>query len=344
MAFDQTEWAWINGKCMRWRDASVHVATHTLHLGSGVFEALRCYRTGVGCALFRLDAHLGRLFASAAVYDLEIPYTQDELGEAICEVIRRNGFEVCYVRVLAYLGTGSLGVYPRDCPAGVAILSWPLGAYLGAEGLETGVRATISPWTKFQSRMMPTTAKACGQYLNSITALREAVRRGYDEAVLLDADGYIAEGSAENIFIIRTGQLITNDEQSSILLGITREAVIEIARDLGFQVEVRKIRPEELLTADEAFFTGTAAEVTPIREVDGKLLGSRGPITEQIQRCFFALRPGKRRNTTNGCTPLTSLLLFSQLSLGQSQTLWLRVHCRFSRVSSPGSRSIGPQF
>jgi branched-chain amino acid aminotransferase len=246
-------------------------------------------------AVFSRLCVLERLYASAATYKLEIPYTRQQLADAICETVRRNGFDVCYIRMLCYLGVGSLGVYPRNCPVQLAILSWPLGAYLGSEVLEKGVRVTISSWVKFHSQMMPTTAKACGQYLNSILAVREAIERGYDEGILLDIDGNIAEGSGENIFIVRDRRILTNDEQSSILLGITREAVIEIARDLGFEVEVRKLQVEDLLSADEAFFTGTAAEVTPIREVDGTFIGQqpRGPVTELLQQHFFAATSGR---------------------------------------------------
>jgi branched-chain amino acid aminotransferase len=295
MSFGQTEWVWMNGKYVRWNDATVHLTTHTLHLGSGVFEAIRCYRTERGPAVFRMDAHLDRLFYSAGIYQMEIPYTRDELGEAVCGLIRQNGFDICYVRLLVYFGSGSLGVLPKGCPVEVALVTWPLGAYLGAEGLEQGVRVTISRWVKFHSRMMPTTAKACGQYLNSLLAVREAVGKGFDEAILLDEENNIAEGSGENIFIVREGELLTNDEESSILLGVTRDAVIEIARDLGLQVHIRKLKLEDLLTADEAFFTGTAAEVTPIREVDGQMIGSspRGPMTEQLQRVFFAATSGQ---------------------------------------------------
>lgn len=294
MSFDQTQWVWMNGKYVHWNDANVHISTHTLHLGSGVFEAIRCYKTERGPALFRMKAHLDRLFISAGIYQMEIPYSKDELGAAICGLISENDFDSCYVRLLVYFGSGSLGVFPRGCPLQVALISWPLGAYLSAEGLEKGVRVTVSPWVKFHSRMMPTTAKACGQYLNSLLAVRDAVDRGFDEALLLDHDHNIAEGSAENIFVVRNGELLTNDEESSILLGITREAVIEIARDLGIQVRVRKLSLDDLLTADEAFFTGTAVEVMPIREVDGEMIGScpRGPLTEKIQRVFFAATSG----------------------------------------------------
>src|SRR5215210_6268579 len=279
----------MDGDVIPWLNATTHVSSHALHYGSGVFEGMRCYETVEGPAIFRLDAHLERLYSSAAIYGIEIPYTREELTEGICEVIRRNGFDSCYVRPICYYGSGSLGVHPRACPVEVVILAWPWSAYLGAEGLERGVRVTVSPWRKFQSRMMPTTAKACGQYLNSILAVRDAVSRGYAEALLLDADGRLAEGSGENLFIVRDRQLLTNDERHSILLGITRDAVLRIARDLGYSVEVGKLHLEDLLSADEAFFTGTAAEVTPISEVDGTRIGrgTRGPVTDEIQQVFF---------------------------------------------------------
>ena len=295
MSFDLSKWVWSNGELIAWRDASVHISTHTLHLGSGVFEAIRCYETENGTAVFRLDAHLNRLYESAAVYGIDVPYTREELTEAVVEIIRQNGLSSCYLRLLCYHGSGSLGVFPRNCPIELTILAWPLGAYLGSEGLERGVRVTISPWVKFHSRMMPTTAKACGNYLNSLLALREALAKGYDEAILLNDEGTIAEGSGENLFIVRGGRVLTNDEKSSILLGITRDAVIRIASDLGYPVDVGPIQLEDLLTADEAFFTGTAAEVTPIREVDNKPIGTstRGPITEAIQKVFFAATSGR---------------------------------------------------
>jgi len=295
MTFDQTKWVWRNGDIIPWRDANTHVSAHALHYGSGVFEGMRCYETDDGPAVFRLEAHIDRLYHSATVYGMEIPYDREELAEAICEIIRRNDFNSCYVRPLCYYGSSSLGLHPAKCPVEVVILAWPWAAYLGAEGLEKGVRVTVSPWLKFHSQMMPTTAKACGQYLNSILAVRDAVSRGFDEALLLDIDGHLAEGSGENLFIIREGELLTNDERHSILLGITRDAVIQIARDLGYRVETRALRLEDLLSADEAFFTGTAAEVSPIREVDGVQVngGRRGPVTEQIQQVFFSATSGR---------------------------------------------------
>jgi len=284
----------MNGGLVPWSRATTHVSAHALHYGSGVFEGMRCYETPDGAAVFRLDAHLDRLYSSAEIYGLEIPYTQAELSEAVCEVIRRNDFDSCYVRPICYFGSGSLNVHPRNCPVEVVILAWPWATYLGAAGLEQGVRVTVSPWRKFQSRMMPTTAKACGQYLNSMLAVRDAIDRGYAEALLLDSEGNLAEGSGENIFIVRDGQLLTNDDRHSILLGITRDAVLQIAGDLGCPIEIKALELDDLLSADEAFFTGTAAEVTPISEVDMIPIGrgSRGPVTQEIQRAFFAATSG----------------------------------------------------
>ncbi|MGH9880510.1 MAG: branched-chain amino acid transaminase [Pyrinomonadaceae bacterium] len=294
MTFDQSKWVWMDGEIIPWANATTHVSAHALHYGSGVFEGMRCYETPVGPAIFRLDAHLERLYASAEVYDIAIPYKREELSQAICEIILRNGFSSCYVRPICYLGSGSLSLHPGTCPVQVVVLAWPWSAYLGAEGLKRGVNVTVSPWRKFQSRMMPTTAKACGQYLNSILAVRDAFSRGFAEALLLDADGHLAEGSGENLFLVRDGRLFTNDERHSILLGITRDAVMRIADDLGYRVEVGALELEDLLSADEAFFTGTAAEVTPIREVDGTVIGKGAPgvVTAEIQRVFFAATSG----------------------------------------------------
>jgi len=293
--FEQTKWVWINGNSVPWADATVHVSAHALHYGSGVFEGIRCYETADGPAIFRLDAHLARLYASAEAHGIEIPYTPGELAEAACEIIQRNGFNSCYVRPICYFGSDSLSLHPGNCPVEVVILAWPWAPYLGAEGLEKGVRVTVSPWLKFSPRMMPTTAKACGQYVNSTLAVRDAFKRGYDEALLLDVEGHLAEGSGENLFIVRDGRLLTNDERHSILMGITRSAVIRIASDLGYEVEIAPLRSEDLLQADEAFFTGTAAEVTPIREVDGRIIGAGGPgpVTQKIQRVFFAATAGR---------------------------------------------------
>jgi len=284
----------MDGRVVPWEDATVHVSAHALHYGSGVFEGIRCYETTRGPAAFRLAEHLERLYLSAEIHGMVIPYTQEELTEAICEVVRQNGFNSCYIRPICYYGSGSLSIYPRDCPVEVVILAWPWSAYLGAGGQQQGVRITVSPWRKFQSSMMPTTAKACGQYVNSILAVRDAFARGFVEAILLDANGNLAEGSGENLFIVRAGQLLTNDERHSILPGITRDAVLRIAADAGYRTEVRALQLEDLLTADEAFFTGTAVEVTPIRELDETTIGNGtpGPVTSEIQRIFSAATLG----------------------------------------------------
>jgi branched-chain amino acid aminotransferase len=285
---------------VRWSEATFHVSSHALHYGSGVFEGMRCYETADGPAVFRLDAHIDRLFYSAAVYGIQIPFSAQEIEEAICETIARNGFSSCYVRPICFYGSGSLSLNPRNCPVETAILVWPWGAYLGQDGFESGVKVTVSSWTKFHPRMMPTTAKACGGYINSILAVYEAARGCYDEAILLDAEGNIAEGAGENIFLVRDGRIVTNDERSSILLGITRDAVMQIARDLGYTIEVRPIRMKDLYLADEAFFTGTAVEVTPIREVDGTAIGKGARVvTERIRQAFFDAVTGRDEKYKN---------------------------------------------
>jgi branched-chain amino acid aminotransferase len=295
VSFAQTKVIWKNGEIVEWGSATVHVSAHALHYGSGVFEGIRCYDTERGPAVFCLEAHLNRLRASAAVYDIAIPYSDEQLETGVQNVVRLNGFRDCYIRPLCYYGSESLGVHPRGCPLEVVILAWPWRAYLGEHGMENGVRVTVSSWRKFDSRMMPATAKACGQYVNSMLAVTEAVGRGYDEALLLNGSGDVAEGSGENLFIVREGRLITNDERSFILLGVTRSVVLRIARDHGIDVEVRTIRLDDLLSADEAFLTGTAAEVTPIREVDGAAIGLEcpGPITRQIRETFYRASSGR---------------------------------------------------
>ena len=314
MTFDETKWVWMDGCVIPWQNATTHVSSHALHYGSGVFEGIRCYETTRGPAVFRLEEHLERLYASAEIYGIVIPYTAEELTEGVCEIVRQNGFKSCYIRPLCYLGSGSLSVHPRDCAVEVVILAWPWSAYLGAESLKQGVRVTISPWRKFQSRMMPTTAKACGQYVNSMLAVRDAVSRGFAEAILLDADGNLAEGSGENLFIVCDGQLFTNDERHSILPGITRDAVLRIASDLGYRLDIRALQLEDLLSADEAFFTGTAVEVTSIREVDGTAIGkgAPGPVTGEIQRVFSAATLGRDDRYADWLYPISSQPELSQ--------------------------------
>ena len=284
----------MNGEIIPWESANVHVSAHALHYGSGVFEGIRSYETNKGPAVFRLDLHLARLQTSAAAHAMELPYSTEELTEAICKLIKRNEFGACYIRPICFYGSGSLNVDPSKCPIEVAILAWPWASYLAAEGKEAGIRVTVSPWIKFQSKMMPSTAKASGQYINSILAVHDAVLRGYDEAIMLDNQGSLAEGSAENIFLVHDQVIRTNDLRHSILLGVTRDSIISIARDLGYSVEITELHLEDLLSADEAFLVGTAAEVTPVREVDGIKVGNggRGPITRKIQETFFSATSG----------------------------------------------------
>jgi branched-chain amino acid aminotransferase len=298
----------MNGELIPWSNATTHVSSHALHYGSGVFEGIRCYATINGPAVFRLDEHLERFYASAEIHGIEIPYSLEGLTEAIAQVIQENDFSSCYIRPIAYFGSGSLSLHPRDCAVEVVILAWPWSDYLGAEGQQKGVCVTVSPWRKFESRMMPTTAKACGQYVNSVLAIRDAISRGFAEAILLDADGHIAEGSGENLFLVSDGQLLTNDASHSILLGVTRDAVLQIAKDLGYATKVKALSLEDLLSADEAFFTGTAVEVTPIRELDGTSIGSNtpGPVTAEIQRTFFAATSGRDGRYNHWLYPISS--------------------------------------
>jgi len=308
VTFERTHWVWMNGEVIPWSKATTHVSAHGLHYGAGVFEGIRCYATANGPALFRVEEHLARFYASAEIHGIEIPFSSDDLTGAITRIIRKNEFNACYVRPIAYFGSGSLSVYPRECPVEVAILVWPWSDYLGAEGQKRGVSVTVSPWRKFESRMMPTTAKACGQYVNSVLAIREAVNRGFAEAILLDASGQIAEGSGENLFIVSDKQLHTNDASHSILPGITRDAVLQIADDLGYSTNVKALSLQDLLSADEAFFTGTAVEVTPIRELDETQIGActPGPVTTEIQQRFFAVTAGQDERYSHWLYPVSS--------------------------------------
>jgi branched-chain amino acid aminotransferase len=299
LAFDENSFVWLNGGIVQHRHAVTEVSAHVLHYGTGVFEGIRCYETAEGPALFRMDAHVDRLFASAKVYGIEIPYRREELTHATCEVIRKNGFTRCYVRPVCYLGTNTLGI-GAQCPTEVAILAVPdLGkmpeeveaARLG----ERGLRLMISSWIKIDRRMVPSTAKACGQYLNSRLATQEAVAQGYDEALLLNADGTVAEAAVANIFFVKNGVVHTNDETASILLGITRDTAIKLAKSLGLRVEIGEIAVEDLRQADEVFLTGTAKEIVAVTEIHGHTIGNgtRGEITKDIQDAFAAATRGE---------------------------------------------------
>lgn len=287
MAFTPTDTIWFNGKLVPWNDAKVHVLAHGLHYGTGVFEGMRCYPTAEGPAVFRLDAHLERFYASAELYDLAIPYTADQLADATLELVRENRLESAYVRPIAFFDAATLSVWTKECPVTVAIAAFPTGAY-HAGGPDHGVRVTISPIRKFDNSAMPAWAKACGQYINSARAVNEAQRRGFDEALLLNSRGELAEGSGENLFVVKGGVLITNDKDASILMGITRASILEIAPDLGIKTRVAPLAVEDVLGADELFFSGTAVEVTPIREIDGHTIGDGkpGPVTRRIQETF----------------------------------------------------------
>jgi branched-chain amino acid aminotransferase len=234
------------------------------------------------------------MFQSAQIYNMKLPYSQEELTQAILDTIQANGFKECYIRPIAFYGSSTLGVHPLRCPVEVAILAWPWGAYLGPEALEQGIQVTVSRWHKFSSSSMPAVAKACGQYVNSSLAVQDAVARGFDEALLIDDNGIIAEGSGENLFLVQSGTIVTNDEKDNVLMGITRDAVITLARDLGYRVQIGQMRLEELEVADEAFFTGTAAEVTPISSIDRRPIGNgrRGPVTAKLQEAFFRVVSG----------------------------------------------------
>jgi len=286
MGFTPTESIWFNGRLVPWQDAQVHVLAHCLHYGTGVFEGMRSYPTEDGPAIFRLDAHLERLFASAALYELEIPYTQAALAEACLEVVRANKLEASYLRPIAFFDAATLSVWTKECPVTVAIAAFPTGKYLA--NADAGVRVTVSSIRKFDNAAIPAWGKACGQYINSVRAVQEAQRKGYDEALLLNARGEVSEGSGENLFLVKGGALVTNDKDASILMGVTRASVLELARDLGIDIRIAPMSVEDVLGADELFFSGTAVEVTPIREVDGHVIGqgTLGPVTRRIQETF----------------------------------------------------------
>jgi branched-chain amino acid aminotransferase len=279
---------WYDGKLVPWRDATTHVLTHTLHYGMGVFEGVRAYETPKGTAIFRLHDHTERLFNSAKIFQMNIPFSFEELFEAQKTVVRENKLASCYLRPLAFVGSEKLGIAATGNAINVIVAAWPWGAYLGTEGLEKGIRVKVSSFTRHHVNVSMVRAKASGYYVNSILAHQEAAADGYDEAMLLDTEGYVSEGAGENLFIVKKGKLYTPDV-SSCLDGITRNTVITLAKEEGIEVIEKRITRDEVYTADEAFFTGTAAEVTPIRELDNRPIGigSRGPITERLQKRYF---------------------------------------------------------
>jgi len=286
---------WMDGSLVNWEDAQVHVLSHALHYGSGVFEGIRAYETSQGTMVFRLDDHIKLLFKSAHIYHIDIPYQPEELIGAVKETIKVNDLAHCYIRPIVFLGYGEMGLNPFGVPVQVAIAVWPWGAYLGEEALEAGVRIKTSSWKRNDQNALPPAAKATGQYINSILAKMEAVNGGYDEAIMLNQHGHIADGSGENLFVVHGGKVSTPPLSDGCLGGITRDSVMTIARDLGIEVIEKSLVRTDVYHAEEAFFTGTAAEVTPIRELDDRQIGEgkRGPVTKQLQETFFQAATGE---------------------------------------------------
>jgi branched-chain amino acid aminotransferase len=300
----KTEKIWLDGEMISWEDAKVHVLSHALHYGTAYFEGIRCYALADGrSAVFRLAEHMRRLADSGKILGFPLPYTEAHLIQVTLEVIRENKLKECYIRPLAFVGLGEMGLYAPKNPVNVCIAVWPWGAYLGDEGIRNGIRAKVSSFTRHHVNVMMTKSKSSGNYINSVLAKHEVKKAGYDEAIMLDAEGYVSEASGENIFMVRDGKIKTTP-LTSILPGITRDSIITVARDKGYTVLEERFTRDELYTADEAFFTGTAAELTPIREVDDRQIGAgrRGPLTEDIQQTFFDVIKGKQRKYENWLT------------------------------------------
>ena len=296
---------WYDGKLVPWRQATTHVLTHSLHYGLAVFEGLRAYKTAGGTAIFRLKEHTDRLFHSAHIYMMKIPYTRAVLMDAQKAVVRENGLDSCYIRPIAFYGSEKMGVSPKGATVHVAIAAWPWGAYLGAEGMERGIRVKTSSYARHHVNVSMCRAKYSGTYANSILANAEAIEHGYDEGLLLDVDGFVAEGAGENLFVIKDGQIF-EPEIASALTGITRATIHQLARDLGYSIVTTRLTRDDIYIADEAFFTGTAAEVTPIRELDGRTIGigKRGPLTTQLQKAFFDVVNGRNRKYKSWLSPV----------------------------------------
>jgi len=290
----KAEKIWMDGMMVDWDKALVHVCTHALHYGSGVFEGIRAYETDKGTAVFRLKEHIDRLYNSARILKMEIPYSKEEFRQAVKNIIKENNLKSCYIRPLIYRGFEQLGINPFKCPVNCVIAVWEWGAYLGEEALKKGIKTKISSYARSYINSISQKAKICGNYVNSIFAKMEAIEAGVDEAILLDTEGYVAEGSGENLFWVRNGVIYTTPA-ATVLEGITRDAVIKVAQDMGYQVQEKRTGRDELYISDELFFTGTAAEVTPIREIDNYQIGEgkRGPVTENIQKKFFAIAKGE---------------------------------------------------
>ncbi|MBK5225317.1 MAG: branched-chain amino acid transaminase [Thermoleophilia bacterium] len=284
---------WMNGELVDWADARVHVLTHALHYGSGVFEGIRAYDTKKGTHVYRLTDHIERLLRSAKIYMMDVPFSTEELVQATKEVIQANSLKSCYIRPLIYRGYGEMGLFPLHAPVDVCIAVWPWGTYLGDEGIEHGIRAKISSFRRFGPNSMPPAAKATGQYINSSLAKVEAVKGGYEEAILLDDQGNLSEGSGENLFVVRNGVVATPTTSCDVLEGITADTVFTICQDEGIPLEQKVMVRSDLYVADEAFLTGTAAEIVPLREVDDRVIGEPGPITKKIQDIFYGIIKAK---------------------------------------------------
>ena len=294
MPIEKADKIWMNGELVDWDSANVHVLTHTLHYGNGAFEGIRAYETDNGPAVFRLTPHIERLFRSAKILCIDIPYSVDELVDAVKETVKVNNLPSCYIRPLAYLSYGEMGLNPLPCSVDVAIAAWPWGAYLGDEGINSGVRMMISSWQRHDPNAMPPAAKGCGHYINSQMAKVQAVRAGYDEAILLSPQGYVSECTGENLFLVRNGVIVTPPTSAGALEGITQDSVRQIASDLDIEYREGNILRSDLYTAEEAFLSGTAAEVVPIRSVDDREIGDPGPVTRAIQERLFEAFRGKR--------------------------------------------------
>ncbi len=308
MPIEKSDKIWFDGQLIPWDHAKVHVAAHVLHYGSSVFEGIRAYAIDDQPAVFCLDPHIDRLFNSAKIYRMEIPYTREEIKQAILDTVTANRHKSCYIRPLAFRGCGSLGVNPQECPVQVVIITMEWGRYLGAEAIEQGVDVGVSSWQRMAPNTLPAGAKIGGQYINSQLIVMEAVEHGYVEGIALDTHGYVSEGSGENIFVVSNGQVYTPPLASSILQGVTRRCVITLAAELGFQIQEQQIPRELLYIADEIFFSGTAAEITPIRSIDGIIIGSgrRGPVSERVQAEFFGITSGQIPDRHGWLTPVTA--------------------------------------
>ncbi|PIN85515.1 MAG: branched chain amino acid aminotransferase [Candidatus Diapherotrites archaeon CG11_big_fil_rev_8_21_14_0_20_37_9] len=291
---EETKFIWMNGKMVPWKEATVHVLTHTLHYGTGVFEGIRCYDTKDGSAIFRLKEHAKRLLDSAHIMQMKVPFTQEQIESACRQIVKENNLKECYIRPLVYFGYGQMGLATKGCKVDVSVAAWPWGSYLGEDGIKNGIRVKVSSFTRHHVNVMPTKSKTVGNYANSTLAKMEALNSGYEEAIMLDAQGYISECSGENIFIVRDNEIIT-PPTTNALEGITRKSIIEVAKSFGYTVKEELFTRDQLYISDEAFLTGTAAEVTPIREVDNRTIGNGmpGPITKKFQSTYFDAIHGK---------------------------------------------------